>query len=64
MNEGGAMAREFTCELDGYVMRGENDDELVGHVERHIAEAHTELVGKFSRDQILGMLRAQAGEEQ
>jgi predicted small metal-binding protein len=64
MSEGGAMTREFTCELDGYIMRGESDDELVGQVERHIAEAHTDLVGKLSRDQILGMLRAQAGEEQ
>jgi hypothetical protein len=57
------MTLEFTCELDGYVMRGETDDELVGHVERHIDEAHADLAGKFSRDQILGMVRAQVGEE-
>jgi hypothetical protein len=64
MNEGGAMAREFTCELDGYVMRGETDDELVGQVERHLAEAHADLAGKLSRDQIRGMVRAQVGEGQ
>jgi hypothetical protein len=57
------MTREFTCELDGYVMRGETDDELVAQVERHIAEAHADLVGKFSRDHILGNVRAQVGED-
>jgi predicted small metal-binding protein len=64
MSEGGAMTREFTCELDGFVMRGETDEELVAQVERHVAEAHTNLVGKLSRDQILGMVRAQVGEEE
>jgi hypothetical protein len=34
------MARVFTCERDGFVMRGETDDELAAQVERHIAEAH------------------------
>lgn len=58
------MRREFTCELDGFVMRAETDDELVALVERHIAEAHTDLVGKLSREQILGKVRAQVGEEE
>ena len=58
------MTLEFTCELDGHVMRGETDDELVAQVGRHIAEAHADLVGKFSRDQIFGMVRAHVGEEQ
>jgi hypothetical protein len=57
------MTREFTCELDGYVMRGETDDELVGQVERHIADQHADLVGTLSREQILGMVRVQVGEE-
>jgi hypothetical protein len=52
MSEGGAMAKEFTCELDGFVMSGEADDDLVAHVERHIGEAHADLVGKLSRDDI------------
>lgn len=56
------MTREFTCELDGFVMRGETDDELVAQVERHIAEAHPDLVGTLSRDQIVGKLGAQGGE--
>jgi predicted small metal-binding protein len=57
------MAKEFTCELDGFVMRGETDDELVARVERHIAEAHAELVGKLSRDDILAKVRAKVEEE-
>jgi predicted small metal-binding protein len=64
MSEGGAMTLEFTCELDGYVMRGQSDDELVAQVERHIAEAHTNHVGELSRDQILGMVRRQVGAEE
>jgi predicted small metal-binding protein len=47
------MTTEFTCELDGLVLRAENDEDLVAQVERHIAEAHPELVGKLSRDDIL-----------
>lgn len=57
------MAKEFTCERDGFVMRGANDDELVAQVERHIAEAHPDLVGTFSREDILAEIRAKATEE-
>jgi hypothetical protein len=53
------MAKLFTCERDGLVMRGETDEELAAQVERHIAEAHPDLVGKLSRDDI----RAKAKEE-
>jgi hypothetical protein len=47
------MAKVFECERDGVVMRGEDDDELVASVERHVADAHPDLVGKLSRDDIL-----------
>jgi hypothetical protein len=47
------MATEFECERDGIVIRGADDDELVANVERHIAEAHPDLVGKVSRGDIL-----------
>ena len=57
------MAKQFTCERDGLVMRGANDDELVAHVERHIAEAHPDLVGKLSREDILAEIRAKAKEQ-
>jgi hypothetical protein len=43
-------------------MRGADDDELVAHVERHIAEAHPDLVGKLSRKDILAEIRAKAKE--
>jgi len=54
------MAEVFTCEKDGFVMRGENDDELAAKVERHI---HPDLVGKLSRDDILAEIRAKATKE-
>jgi hypothetical protein len=47
------MAKLFECERDGVVMRGEDDDELVANVERHVADAHPDLVGKLTRDDIL-----------
>lgn len=57
------MTKEFTCELDGFVMHGETDDELVAHVERHIAETHADLVGKVSRDDVLESARAKVEDE-
>jgi hypothetical protein len=57
------MAEVFTCERDGFVMRGDNDDELAAQVERHIVDAHPDLVGKLSRDDILAEIRAKAKAE-
>ena len=57
------MAKLFACERDGFGMRGETDDDLVAQVERHIAKAHPDLVGKLSRDDILAEIRAKAKEE-
>jgi predicted small metal-binding protein len=42
------------CEC-GANIRGDSDDELVSKVEEHVQERHPELVGKMSREQILGM---------
>jgi hypothetical protein len=47
------MAKEFKCERDGVVIRGADDDELVANVERHIAAAHPDLVGKVSREDMV-----------
>jgi uncharacterized protein YndB with AHSA1/START domain len=47
------MAKEFECERDGVVIRGSDDDDLVANVERHLAEAHPDLVGKVSRKDIV-----------
>ena len=51
------MAKEFECERDGVVIRGADDDDLVASVERHLAEAHPDLVGKVSRDDIVAAAR-------
>jgi hypothetical protein len=48
------MAMILTCEC-GEVARAETEDELIAVVERHVAEQHPELVGRFSREDILGM---------
>jgi predicted small metal-binding protein len=47
------MPKQFECEMDGVVISGADEDELVSNVERHITEAHPELVGKVSREDIL-----------
>jgi Protein of unknown function (DUF1059) len=41
----------------GVAVTGETDDELVGNVEEHVAADHPDLVGKYSREQILGMAK-------
>jgi hypothetical protein len=51
------MAKVFECERDGDLIPGEDDDELVANVERHLAEAHPDLVGKLSREQIVANAR-------
>ena len=48
------MAKLINCEC-GYVIRGADEDELVRNAEQHISEAHPDLVGKMSRDDLLGM---------
>lgn len=48
------MPKVINCEC-GFVVRGETDDELVRGAERHIEETHPDLVGKVSRDELLGM---------
>jgi hypothetical protein len=47
------MAEEFECEKDAVVIRGADDDELVANVERHLVEAHPDLVGKVSREDLI-----------
>jgi hypothetical protein len=46
------MAKMFECD-DGVVLRGDDDDELLANVELHVVEAHPDLVGKLSREEIL-----------
>ncbi len=39
----------------GVKIEGQNDDQLVENVEGHIAADHADMVGKYSREQILAM---------
>jgi predicted peroxiredoxin len=52
--EEGRMGKVINCEC-GEVVRADSDDELVAKVGRHVQEAHPELVGKLSREDVLGM---------
>lgn len=54
------MTKVFVCERDGYEMRAATDDELVEKVQRHIDQAHPDLVGKLSREDILAEIREKA----
>ena len=48
------MGKVINCEC-GEVIHATTDDELVAKVERHVRDAHAELVGKLSRDDVLAM---------
>ncbi len=48
------MGKVINCEC-GEVVRAESDDELVQKVGRHVEQSHPELIGKMSREDILGM---------
>ena len=48
------MGKRIDCEC-GEVVRAATDDELVAKVEAHVASDHPELVGKLSREDVLGM---------
>jgi predicted small metal-binding protein len=51
------MAKLINCEC-GQVVHGESDDELVANAEAHIERDHPELVGKVTREDLLGMAEA------
>ena len=51
------MSKLINCEC-GQVVRGETDDELVTNAEAHINANHPDLVGKLSREDLLGMAEA------
>ena len=48
------MSKVVNCEC-GFVARGVTDHELVANVEQHVLSDHPDMVGKMSRDDILGM---------
>jgi hypothetical protein len=48
------MGKVVNCEC-GEIVRAAGDEELVSLVEAHVERNHPDLVGKLSRDDILGM---------
>jgi len=48
------MTKVVHCEC-GTDVEAESEDELVTKVEEHVAESHSEMVGKMDREQILDM---------
>ena len=48
------MGKLINCEC-GEVVRGDNDEELIAAVQVHVGRNHPDLVGKLSREDILGM---------
>jgi predicted small metal-binding protein len=48
------MSKVINCEC-GEVIRAVTDDELVQKVGQHVEQAHPELAGKMSRDDVLAM---------
>jgi hypothetical protein len=48
------MGKLINCEC-GEVVRGDDDDELVANAQAHVEQAHPDLVGKISREDLLAM---------
>jgi predicted small metal-binding protein len=53
-NEEAHMALVINCDC-GFVVRGETEDELVAGGEAHMADAHPDMAGKVSREDLLAM---------
>jgi predicted small metal-binding protein len=49
------MAKIANCEC-GYVARGNDDEEVLTHLESHIRRDHPEMVGKYERHQLLDLI--------
>jgi len=50
------MAKIINCEC-GYVARAHSDDEVVALIEDHMRTDHPDLVGKVSRDDLVGWIQ-------
>jgi predicted small metal-binding protein len=50
------MSYVINCEC-GYVVRGETEDELLDNAEAHIRDAHPDLIGKVTRDELLAQAK-------
>lgn len=47
------MAKAIQCEC-GFVARGDSADEVLSTIEGHSRDDHPDLVGKVTRDDLLG----------
>jgi hypothetical protein len=52
------MAKVINCEC-GYVVRGETDEQLLVGARAHIQDAHPDLVGKVSDEDLLASAEEQ-----
>jgi predicted small metal-binding protein len=50
------MAKIINCEC-GYVARAGSDDAVVALIEDHMRTDHPDLVGKVSRDDLVGWIQ-------
>ena len=48
------MGKLINCEC-GHVVRGDTEDELITNAEAHVNRDHPDLVGKITREDLLGM---------
>jgi predicted small metal-binding protein len=49
------MAKQIKCEC-GFLARGQSEDEVVAEIRAHMAADHPDLVGKVSRDDLVGWI--------
>jgi predicted small metal-binding protein len=40
----------------GYVVRGETNDDVIEKIEAHLLDDHPDLVGKISREEMVGWI--------
>ncbi len=50
------MAYVINCE-DGVTVRGASIDELLDNAEKHVRDAHPDLVGTLGREQLRSMIQ-------
>jgi predicted small metal-binding protein len=49
------MPKQIKCEC-GFLARGQSEDEVVAEIRAHMAADHPDLVGKVSRDDLVGWI--------
>ena len=50
------MAKLISCEC-GYVARGDSEAEVVALIEAHMRSDHPDVLGRVSRDDIVGWIQ-------